>query len=87
MRQEIGAAIGRRSLERLRRDLAAGTGLVLDDHCRAELVLEPFGQDARNRIGAAARRKAHHQLDDGWLRLRHAAEQEGAEREGDAKRA
>ena len=88
VRQEIGAAVGGRGLEHLRRDLAAGAGAVLDDHGGAQLVLELLGQRARDRVGAAARRKADQQLDDGGLlRLRQAAEQEGAQRERGAQRA
>jgi hypothetical protein len=55
MRQEIGRAVGRRGLQRLRRDLAAGAGLVLDDDRHAQLVLEPLRQDAGDRVGATTR--------------------------------
>ena len=66
-------AVGRRRLQRLRGDLAAGAGAVLHDHRRAELVLQLLGQDARDGIGAAARREADQDADRlRRLRLREA---------------
>jgi hypothetical protein len=50
-------------LQRLGGDLSASAGLVFDDDRHAQLILEPLRQDARDRVRAATRREAHHQLD------------------------
>ena len=63
VRQEQRVAVGRRGLERLGRDLAAGAGAVLDHHRRAQLVLELLAQRAGDRVGACAGRKADQQPD------------------------
>jgi hypothetical protein len=58
--QEHRVAVGRGGLQRLGRQLPAGPRLVLDDDGgAAQLVLQAFGQDAGDGIGAAAGRKAH----------------------------
>ena len=58
--QEHRVAVGRGRLQRLGRQLPAGAGLVLDDDGgAAQFVLQAFGQDAGDGVGAAAGRKAH----------------------------
>ncbi len=66
--QEQGVAIGRGGLEGLRRNLPARARLVVDHHRVAQLVLEALTEDARNRVGATARWKAHQDA-GGGLRL------------------
>lgn len=77
VREEQRVAIGRRCLERLRRDLSAGAGAVLDHHRHAQHVLEFFAQRACDGVGARARGKAHQDADGRALRLRKAGEAHG----------
>jgi hypothetical protein len=56
---------GARRLELLRGDLAAGAGAVVHQHVAAQLGLQLLGQQPRDRVRAAAGRKAHQQVDGG----------------------
>lgn len=76
MRQEQHRAVRRCYLECLRRDLAAGAGLVLHDDVGAKLVLELLRQHAGDGIGTAAGREADQQLNGGGLRGRQGPEQQ-----------
>ena len=60
---EEGGAVGRGGLERLRGELAAGAGLVLDDDRLAEHLAQPLGQQPGDGIGAAAGGEADQQPD------------------------
>ncbi len=44
-------------------DIAAGAGVVLDDHRLPPFARQPIGDDARHDVGGAAGRKRHHDLD------------------------
>jgi len=56
-------AVGRRFRDRIRGDVAAGTGLGLDDDRLPELFRESVGDDARQRVGRAASGKSMQQSD------------------------
>ena len=75
---------GAARLERLRGDLAAGARAVLDDDVGAQLVLELLGQRARDRVGAAAGRKADEDAHGlaGLGRRRADGERQAGERNG-----
>jgi hypothetical protein len=81
VRDQIGAAVGLGSLQRLRRDLSARAGAVLDDHRLAQLDAQLLGQRAGDGIGAAAGREADQHLDRPWFGgrgWRQRADQRGA---------
>ena len=58
---EEGQPIRRRGFQHLRGDLAARTGAVIHQHRSAQAVLHLLGQQAGNRIRAAAWRETHQQ--------------------------
>ena len=78
VRQEQRVTVGRRGLQRLGRDLAAGPGAVLDHHRGAQLVLELFAEGACNGVAAGTGRETHQQPDRrAALRLRKARDAQG----------
>ena len=56
-------AVGRRGQHLLRRQRAADTAQVFHQHLLAQLFAERVEEDARDRIGRAARRTRNHQVD------------------------
>jgi hypothetical protein len=80
VRQEEHRAVGRRGLQGLRGDLAAGTGFVFDDDVGTQGLFEFVGQQAGNRVGATTGRKADHQFDG--VGVRQAAQHQATQRQG-----
>ncbi len=62
-REQYGIAVRRGLGHRVAANIAAGPGLVLDDHRNAELDLQGRLEQTRHQIGDAARRIRHHELD------------------------
>ena len=60
-------AVGRRRLQRLRRQLPARAGLVVDDDVGAQFVLEALGEEAGDGVRAAAGREADQEADGAGL--------------------
>jgi hypothetical protein len=59
-----GVAVGSGAGDELGGDIAAGAGLVLDDHLLAPDLREPRADDAADAVDAAAGREGHDELDD-----------------------
>ena len=63
MRQKEGRTVWCCIFQRLRGDLTAGAGFVVDHHRHTQLVFELVGQSAGNAVCAAPSGKAHQQFD------------------------
>src|SRR5262245_51661809 len=57
--EEKGVAVGRRSRDRLRADVAAGAGLVVDDERLFKRVAQRLREEAGVKIGSPAGRRGH----------------------------
>src|SRR5215510_6000091 len=56
-------AVGRRLGDRIRADIAAGTGTILDHNLLAEIPAELLRYNARNDVGAGSSREGDDQAD------------------------
>ena len=61
--QQQRVAVGRRLGHQLGADIAAGTGLVVDDHLLAPRLGEVLRHDAAQQVGRSGRRERHHHAD------------------------